>query len=286
VLRLTRENAQTRLDVVKSLQKLYENDEYISNLRHFTERFQSRFLEMATSDADRSVRVATITLLETVRQRDLLEPEDTDKLALMIFDPEGRIRRAVAATFLAGVEGRYEEICEGVGGSVEGVEEELGDDRESGEGVPFTWLKFNALVKTLVKYDALVDEAEKEDGEPEPAPLKGFELGEVEGRIPMAASSIISEMEELQVLSFLEMADVRTGIIWRRIYCEITRYDLTNGVKAGVFSPKHAMHAPSKPPKKSSSSKSSTPPSKPVETMKTNTKTQKAKNGNAYPPPK
>ena len=230
--------------MVKSLQKLYENDEYISNLRHFTERFQSRFMEMATSDADRSVRVATITLLEAVRERDLLEPEDTDKLSLMIFDPEARIRRAVAATFLACVEGRYEEICEGIGGSVDEVEEELGDDRESGEGVPFTWLKFNALVKTLVKYDALVDQAEKDDGEPDPAPLKGFELGDVEGRIAMAASSIISEMEELQVFFRWVGADFRTGIIWLCIYCGITRYGLTNGVKAGVSSPRQGTHAP------------------------------------------
>src|ERR1700694_1053483 len=63
-------NPATRLDVVKSLQKLYESEEYISNLRHFTERFQTRFVEMATSDADRSVRAATIVLLDSIRQRD------------------------------------------------------------------------------------------------------------------------------------------------------------------------------------------------------------------------
>jgi len=205
-------------------------------------------MEMATADADRSVRVATIILLENIRQRDLLDPEDIDNISLMIFDPEGRIRKAVASTFLAGVDALYEETCEEIGGSVEAVEEELGDDRESGDGVPFTWLKLNALVKTLVKYDALVDETEKENGEDESrrAPFRGFELGQVEGRIAMAASSIIAEMDELQVfpLTCGDSDIIRTGIIWLAIYCGITRYDPTNEVKAGVSLQKQGKLVP------------------------------------------
>jgi cohesin complex subunit SA-1/2 len=186
---------------VKSLQKLYESDEYISNLRHFTERFLSRFIEMATSDADRGVRVATIVLLDNLRQRDLLEGEDIDKISLMIFDPEGRIRKAVAGIFVSNVEGVYEETLEGIGGDVQTVENILGDDKESADGVPHTWLKFNALVKVLTKFDGLVEEAEKEgrDGATDKVPFKGFEFGEVESRIAMAASAIIPEMGELQV---------------------------------------------------------------------------------------
>lgn len=186
---------------MKSLQKLYEAEEYISNLRHFTERFQTRFTEMATCDADRSVRVATIGLLDNIRQRELLESEDMDKISAMIFDPENRIRKAVAKTFLANVNGLYEETLEGIGGNVETVEEELGDDKEGADGVPYTWLKYNALVKVLTKYDQLVEEKEKDEGEAEKIPYKVFEFGEVESRIPMAASAIISEMEELHVHS-------------------------------------------------------------------------------------
>jgi cohesin complex subunit SA-1/2 len=195
------QNAATRLDVVKSLQKLYESEEYISNLRHFTERFLSRFIEMATSDADRGVRVATIVLLDNLRQRELLEGEDIDNISLMIFDPESRIRRAVAGIFGSNVEVVYEETLEGIGGNVEKVEETLGNDKESADGVPYTWLKFNALVKELTKFDGLVEEVEKkgQDGESDKFPFKGFEFGEVESRIAMAASAIIPEMEELQV---------------------------------------------------------------------------------------
>ena len=205
-------------------------------------------MEMAAADADRSVRVATITLLETIRQRDLLDPDDIDKISLMIFDPEARIRKAAASSFLADVDALYEETCEEIGGSVEAVEEELGDDRESGDGVPFTWLKFNALVKTLAKYDTLVDEAEKENSEDESgrAPFKAFELGQVESRIPMAASSIIAEMDELQVfpLTCGDSDNVRTGIIWLAIYCAIIRYDPKSEVKPGVSSQKQGKPVP------------------------------------------
>lgn len=186
---------------MKSLQKLYESEEYISNLRHFTERFQTRFIEMATSDADRSVRVATIVLLENIHHLDLLEPEDVDKIGLMIFDPEGRIRKAVVSIFLSNVEAMYEETLEGIGRNVKAVENELGNDKESMDGVPHTWLKYNALVRVLTKYDSMVEDAEKESQESDANKLRhtGFEFGHLEGRIAMAASAIIAEMEELHV---------------------------------------------------------------------------------------
>jgi cohesin complex subunit SA-1/2 len=197
---------------VKSLQKLYEEEEYVSNLRHFTERFQSRFIEMATSDVDRGVRVATIALLDNIRQRDLLEPEDVDKISLMIFDPEGRIRKAVVNTFLSNVESVYEETLEGIGGNVETVEQELGDDKESADGIPHTWLKYNALVKVLAKYDSLVEETENEnESQTDKVLYKGLELGEVESRIALAVTAIIGEMEELQVLPMPSQLRVGLG---------------------------------------------------------------------------
>lgn len=158
---------------------------------------------MATVDADRSVRVATIVLLDTIRQRDLMEPEAIDKVSLMIFDPESRIRKSVVNLFLSNVEAVYEETLEGIGGSVKRVETELGNNKESPDGIPYTWLKYNALAKVLSKYDKQVDElenAEKVD-EGKNIPLKGFEFGEVESRIVMASPAIVGEMEELHVPS-------------------------------------------------------------------------------------
>jgi len=155
---------------------------------------------MATSDADKSVRVATIILLDNIRNQDLLEPEDVDKLSLMIFDPELRIRRAVVNIFLSNVEATFEETCEGIGGNVDAVEKELGDEKESADGIPLTWLRYNALAKVLAKYDRLVEEEQdSEDGDSGKLPYRGFDFGEIESRISMAASAIITEMNELKV---------------------------------------------------------------------------------------
>jgi len=183
------------------LPKLYESDEYVGNLRHFTERFLPRFIEMATSDADRGVRVATIALLDDIRERDLLEQEDIEKISIMIFDAESRIRKAVASIFLSDVEALYEQTLESIGGSVEAVENALRNDKETPDGVPYTWLKYNSLVKVLSKYDQLVEETEKENREidNQKIPLAGFEFGEIESRIRQAATAIVGEMEELQV---------------------------------------------------------------------------------------
>jgi len=198
------------------LQKLYESEEYISNLRLFTESFETRFVEMATVDADRSVRVATIALLDTIRQRDLMEPDAVDKVSLMIFDPESRIRKAVVNLFLSNVEATYEETLESIGGNVETVEAELGNDKETADGIPYTWLKYNSLVKVLAKYDRQVEELEQAE-KPEEGnklPLKGFEFGDVESRIAMASTAIVGEMEELHVLPETRIdLTSRTGII-------------------------------------------------------------------------
>ena len=170
-------------------------------------------MEMATSDADRGVRVATIALLDNIRQRDLLEPEDIEKIGAMIFDPESRIRKAVVKTFLSNVDAVYEKNLEGIGGNVEIVEEELGDDKEAVDSIPYSWFKYNALVKVLTKSDQLVEETEKgeNDNDVEKAACKGFELGEIESRIPMAASAIISEMEELHVRTMMNFLTVGLG---------------------------------------------------------------------------
>jgi len=230
---------------VKSLQKLYESEEYVTNLRHFTERFQTRFIEMATSDADRAVRVATIGLLHNILKRDLLEPEDIDKISLMIFDPESRIRRAVVNIFLSNVDAMYEEICESIGGGVEDVETELGNEKDTADGIPSSWLKYNALVKVLAKYDQLVEETEKEEKGDEPKlPYKSFELGEVESRISQAASAIITEMDELDVLLSQFTTNHRIGTILQLTYYEIIHCGrMSVGKMPIVFSPKQEKHA-------------------------------------------
>ncbi|KZV96026.1 hypothetical protein EXIGLDRAFT_833952, partial [Exidia glandulosa HHB12029] len=95
-------DSHVRLEAVKSLVALYSKEDYIVTLRNFTERFKGRLLEMATSDLEISIRVASIQVLSIIDSHSLLEDEQRESLCLLVFDQEARIRKAISA-FVKGV---------------------------------------------------------------------------------------------------------------------------------------------------------------------------------------
>lgn len=151
-------HAPTRLEVVKQLQKLYKNKNNVGGLRTFTERFRSRLVEMATRDADQTVRAATVELLEAIRAIGLLEPEDIDTIGRLLFDSEARVRKSVTGFFVETLNDLYESRVEELGGEEE-LEELIA--RESGEVADspnLSWLKLKCLVDTLQAYDTEDDD--------------------------------------------------------------------------------------------------------------------------------
>ncbi|KAJ3515607.1 hypothetical protein NLJ89_g1655 [Agrocybe chaxingu] len=99
---LSDSNNHVRLDAVKSLSGAYEQVDHILALTNFTERFKARLLEMATSDIDLSIRVATIQVLADIEGHFTLEDEEKERLCLLLFDEEPKVRRAVSS-FVHGV---------------------------------------------------------------------------------------------------------------------------------------------------------------------------------------
>ncbi|KAI0752734.1 hypothetical protein C8Q80DRAFT_1248983 [Daedaleopsis nitida] len=101
---------QVRLEAVRALALAYEQTAYIgaAALQHFTERFKPRLVEMAIGDIELSVRVAVVQVLQTIDGHGLLEDEQRQKLCLLVFDEEARVRRAVSG-FVKGV---WEETVE------------------------------------------------------------------------------------------------------------------------------------------------------------------------------
>lgn len=89
-------NNQVRVQVVRSLVKLYKIQDNISGFRQFTERFRSRIVEMSVLDSDTTVRAASIELLTILRELGFLENSDIEVICGLIFDKEARIRRAAA----------------------------------------------------------------------------------------------------------------------------------------------------------------------------------------------
>ncbi|TFK29563.1 hypothetical protein FA15DRAFT_632012 [Coprinopsis marcescibilis] len=93
---LSDSNTHVRLEAVKALSGVYEQADYVGSLNHFTERFKPRLLEMATSDTELTVRVAVIQVLGAIDGHSLLEEEERDKLCLLVYDGEVKVRKAVS----------------------------------------------------------------------------------------------------------------------------------------------------------------------------------------------
>ncbi|OBZ76095.1 Cohesin subunit psc3 [Grifola frondosa] len=97
-------HTHVRLEAVRALALAYEQTAYIgaAALQHFTERFKPRLVEMAVGDTELSVRVAVVQVLQAIDSHGLLEDEQRERLCLLVFDEEARVRKAVSG-FVKGV---------------------------------------------------------------------------------------------------------------------------------------------------------------------------------------
>ena len=149
-------NAPTRQEVLKQLARVFRRD--AQQLGHFIDRFRPRLIEMASRDAEVSVRVAAISVIDTLRGAAMLEPNEIDSIGKLIFDNELRIRKAVVGFFVACVMDVHEGKIEEIGGSdtvdelFDGVEE---DDFDSPRN---EWINIKCLAETLAIYDAQIEE--------------------------------------------------------------------------------------------------------------------------------
>jgi cohesin complex subunit SA-1/2 len=147
-------STQVRLEAVKALSGVYEQVDYIGSLNLFTERFKPRMIEMASGDTELGVRVAVIQVLRAIDRHSLLEDEEREKLCLLVFDEEPRVRKAVGG-FVKGVwEDSVEErmIAKRAGGK--GQDDEKESERAGAK----------ALAALLVKWGKALDEA-TDDGD-------------------------------------------------------------------------------------------------------------------------
>lgn len=149
---LSDSHTHVRLEAVKALSGVYDQADYIGSLNHFTERFKPRLLEMATGDIELSVRVAVIQVLAAIDGHSMLEDEEREKLCLLLFDEEAKVRRAVSQF-------------------VRGIWEEAVDESLVGHKKPTVKNKEQMAIKTLgsllVKWgkvlDILIGDADESD---------------------------------------------------------------------------------------------------------------------------
>lgn len=186
--------AHTRAVVVEQLHKLFENKDNIAGLRAFTERFRPRIVEMATRDAEPSVRAASVELLDLVRDAELLEPEDIDTVGRLVFDTEPRVRKAAGGFFVANIQDVYESATEGLG--EDWTDAFLEEDEANFVAPRSSWIKFKCLVDVLQAYDD--QETEIRTEQPPQASREAFISADLDSRFVRATEAIYPHLEELE----------------------------------------------------------------------------------------
>ncbi|MCJ1376989.1 hypothetical protein MMC17_000079 [Xylographa soralifera] len=188
-------SAPTRAEVVKQLLRLYKNKDNVGRLRAFTEKFRSRMVEMATQDAEPTIRASVVELLDMIREVGLLEPDDIDTIGKLIFDSEPRVRKAVSGFFAENISDLFESTVEELGGE-EVLDEALGDSSEDDYDNPRkSWLKLKCLAEVLQSYDSNGD-AESPAGDE--TIDSGIVPTVLETRYAMAAQSICEGVPEVK----------------------------------------------------------------------------------------
>ena len=184
-------NSPTRLEVVKQLKILFKSQRNIPALRAFTDRFRSRMVEMGARDADVSVRVESIELLDRLRNAELLEPNDIDIIGRLIFDSESRVRKAVAKFFVANIEDLYKLSIEDYDPEQYQIALPALDDSEDTMSPNQAWIKFKCLAQVLASYDkdSASDHADDHRGP--------FRTEDSESRYMLATQAIFAYMPEL-----------------------------------------------------------------------------------------
>lgn len=189
-------NGVTRQEVLKQLLRIFKRD--AEQLGHFIDRFRSRIVEIATRDAEVSVRVAAIAVIDTLRAGAQMEPDQIDQIGELIFDSELRIRKAVVNFFVACVDDVLEGKVDELGGS-EVLEEFSEVDEDDFDTPRKEWAEIKCLAETLSSYDSNIEARQPS------AEISGLHIavdlaGSVapETRISLAASVLYDKVDAIK----------------------------------------------------------------------------------------
>ena len=193
-------HAPTRLEVLKHLAKVFRKD--ADKLGHFIDRFRPRLVEMACKDADVSVRVAAIGVIDVLRDQDMLEGEEVDAIGKLIFDNELRIRKAVVGFFVACTKDAIGEKVKSLGDS--DVMEEIPSGKKASLDAPRAeWVDLKCLAETLAIYDNQIEEEQSNQVLGLDAAVDLLEAAVPETRISLASQVLYEKVDEIKQWTLL-----------------------------------------------------------------------------------
>lgn len=187
----------TRHEVLRQLSRMFKRD--ASQLGHFIDRFRPRLIEIATKDAEVSVRVAAISVIETLRDNGMLEPDEIDSVGQLLFDSDLRVRKAIVSFFTACVQDLIDAKIDEIGGS-ELVGEVFGSVEDDDYETPRQdWINIKCLAENLAAYDAQIEDSNPEGATPALDLSAGLLQGAVpDTRISLAAQVLYEKMPEVK----------------------------------------------------------------------------------------
>ncbi|KAK2460025.1 hypothetical protein APHAL10511_007948 [Amanita phalloides] len=195
-----------RLEAVRALSNVYDQADFISSLNHFTERFKSRLIEMATMDVDVSVRVAVIHVLTAIDAYSLFEEEEREKLCLLLFDEEQRVRKAVS-------------------GFVRGIWEEAVDERSVGKKGKKGWgnkdqekVELKVFAALLVRWGKTLDKMVGDDSDSEAPDMDG---GPEEGEERRSTLLRRQQRQRKELVALTRDVVGRTALVVEALWAEL-----------------------------------------------------------------
>ncbi|GAA5954369.1 hypothetical protein JCM3765_004438 [Sporobolomyces pararoseus] len=161
---LSDESKEARRDSVRALSSLYDKDQYIGKLHHFTDRFKGQLVDMAMGEHDLAVRVQAIQVVRQIDGHGLLDEDQRDKVAQLVFEKEKRVRVAAAELFKSILDEEVEQR-----------KTELDSERKTSKGRKIggkkakeedaeleTQLELKVVAELLVKYGKALDGIDRE----------------------------------------------------------------------------------------------------------------------------
>lgn len=171
------------MEATRALHALYQKSDHIGLMRHFTERFKGRLVEMALCEVDIAVRVSAIECLRLIAIHGLLEDDQVDQLARLIFHFDAKVRRAVAVYFFSLVDETCANREEELGGTAsQGKKKGKGkaaavDSSGFDDDQRKACLRLKCLAEALVKHGHALDEEQDDEetsADPERATAKSI----------------------------------------------------------------------------------------------------------------